>query len=464
MIAGCLGILLAARGETAAPLAHRLAIADCDDVDFGPQGDLYFACHSPEDRLPIEVRGAKPAPDEMDGYVLRLNPETGKLIYATRFGGGSYDAALRVRVDRAGFAYATGRTKSHDFIATADARQTRFSGGDSDAFLVRIAPDGRIAYATLLGGSGDDYGNGLDLDGSGNIYIGGVTSSGDFPAERKQESPASTDAFVCRIQPTENVCACRVFGGGQEEKLTGIALDTKQGLYAVGYTKSPDFPMKHPVQPALAGPSDLFLTRLTLPALEISFSTFFGGHGVDSGWGIAVDKKGNPVVAGITDSKDLPGTAGAYQPSNAGKKDAFLASFRGRRHRNIRATYFGGSGDDESGYDGGDIKVDRRGNIWIAGITLSADLPVQDAPQPRFGGGDGDGFIAGLTPDLKGLLLSSFYGGPERNLLEGLAISPSGTLAATGVAFAESPTPYSIQLGQTSFRPGAYVLLLRLLR
>jgi len=267
--------------------------------------------------------------------------------------------------------------------------------------------------------------------------------------------------FVCRLRPADNANTCRVFGGGQEEKLTGIALDTKRGIYAVGYTRSADFPTKDPVRPTLAGPSDLFLTRLTLPALEISFSTFFGGNGDDSGWGIAIDRSGNPVVAGITDSMDLPRTSGAYQHANGGKRDAFLASFRGRHLRDIRATYFGGSNDDESGYDGGDIKVDRRGNIWIAGITLSTDLPTRNAPQPQFGGGNGDGFVAAFTPDLRNLCFSSYHGGRDRNLLEGLAISASGMVAATGVSFAEGPSAFHIQLRRTTVYAGAFVLLFR---
>jgi hypothetical protein len=293
----------------------------------------------------------------------------------------------------------------------------------------------------------------------GNIYVGGVTSSGDFPAQQTLRRSAEADAFVCRIRPAENVNTCRVFGGGREEKLTGIALDARGGIYAVGYTRSADFPTKDPVQPSLAGPSDLFLTRLALPALEISFSTFFGGSGGDSGWGLAIGRRGNPVVAGITDSTDLPGTSGAYQPASGGKKDAFLAAFRGRRHREIRVTYFGGSDDDESGYDGGNIKLDRRGNVWLVGITSSTDLPTRNAPQPQLGGGQTAGFIARFTPDLSHLCFSSYHGGPGRTLLEGLAISASGTVAASGVSFAEGPSPFHIQLGRTSLRAGAFVAL-----
>lgn len=461
VLVASLGIPRVLSSEPVFPQIHRLEIADCDDVAFGPAGDLYFACHSPEDRLPVEVRVAKAVPDEMDAYVLRFNPKTEALVYATRFGGSSYDAALRVKVDNRGFAYATGLTKSSDFAVTPDALQTKFGGGDSDAFVVKLAPDGRIVYATLIGGSGYDLGNALDLDAGDHIYLGGVTSSGDFPAPQQPKTSLEADVFLCRIQLAEKASLCRVFGGEREEKLTGIALDTEGEIYAVGYTRSTDFPTKNPLQAALAGRSDLFLIRLTLPDLEISFSTFFGGSGDDSGWGIAIDRSGNPVVAGITDSTDLPGTSGGYQQMNGGRKDAFLASFQLQNHREIRATYFGGSGNDESGYDGGNVKLDRRGNLWVVGITVSADLPAQNAHQPEFGGGNGNGFIARFTPDLRNLCFSSYHGGQRRTLLEGLAISASGTVAAVGVSFANSPAPFHIPLRATALHAGAFVALFR---
>jgi hypothetical protein len=120
--------------------------------------------------------------------------------------------------------------------------------------------------------------------------------------------------------------------------------------------------------------------------MKMTFSTTFGGSAEDSGWGIAVDRRGNPVVAGITDSVDLPGTALSYQPANHGKKDGFVASFQLRNGRRIRTTYFGGASDDESGYDGGNVKVDRDGNVWFVGTTYSDDLLTRNGSQSRYGG------------------------------------------------------------------------------
>ena len=105
----------------------------------------------------------------------------------------------------------------------------------------------------------------------------------------------------------------------------------------------------------------MFLSRLNLPGLAITFSTYFGGSGDDSGWGVAMDETGAPVVAGVTDSIDLPVSGNAFQQTARGGLDAFVARFDGPAYSTVQLTYFGGSQDDSSGFDGEDIKVDAGG-------------------------------------------------------------------------------------------------------
>jgi hypothetical protein len=221
-----------------------------------------------------------------------------------------------------------------------------------------------------------------------------------------------------------------VFGGEREEKLTGIALDGKEGIAATGYTRSYHFPLNDPLQAALKGTSDLFVTKLALPDLTPTLSTYFGGSGDDSGWGVAPGS-GNIAVAGTTDSADLPVSADAYQRNHRGAGDAFLAIFRGKE---VRSTYFGGTRADSSGYDGGNIRIDPQGRVWLAGITSSEDLPLRAPVQARYGGGETDGFVASFTPDLKGLCSSTYFGGTDRDLLEGVAIH-AARVVATGLSF-----------------------------
>ncbi|MDE0108230.1 MAG: hypothetical protein OXN96_10485 [Bryobacterales bacterium] len=394
----------------------------------------------------------------MAAYVLRLDLNEGKLVYATRVGADAMTAALRIKSDEKGRAFVTGLTKGPGLPVTDDAVQTRFGGGESDAFLVSIAPDGRVSYGTFLGGEGADVGNSLELDEGGRVLVGGTTTSADFPGQ-SSAGRGNADAFISSWQLSDTASHHSVvFGGSSEEKLTGIALDGKGGVFAVGYTKSEDFPAHDPVQPNLRGVSDLFLTRLRVSSLAISFSTYLGGSGDDSGWGVAVDEGGTPVVAGITDSQDLPVSDDASQRTAQGGLDAFVARLDGPAFSTVRLTYFGGSQDDSSGFDGGDINVDASGRVWLVGLTSSADLPVLNALQKGYGG-QTDGFVAAFSRGLTDLRFGTYSGGSGRDILEGLDVGADGTVAVSGLTFSNDyPMPgRGIQRRQSKIRVGGQV-------
>jgi hypothetical protein len=365
-----------------------LALADCDDITAAPSGDLFLACHSPSDTFTVPVRGQKDQKDEMDGYVVRLRKHTREIVYVTRFGGSAYDAATRIAIDAQGNAWVTGFTKSPDFPVTPDAWQ-KSHGGDFDAFLVKLSPVGRVLFSTFLGGPKSDFGNALVIVENQPV-VGGTSDR---------------NAFVQR-GPLRRV----VFGGTGEEKLTGLA-SYRGRLYATGYTASNDWK-------PLRGTTDAFVVRLHGQRLAIENVEYFGGSGADSAWGIAVDKQGRVFIAGQSDSPDLPGADHGYQNLNRGGVDAFIAQIGGP------ATYFGGSAKDEAGYDGQNIAIDDSGDVWIAGITYSRDLGAEGS----YGGGDGDGFIAKFSSSLKELRFASYHGSPERELGEGIALTPGGAV------------------------------------
>jgi hypothetical protein len=214
-----------------------IGLADCDGIA-GRKSDIFLACHSTQNQLPIEVKGSLHKDRVGDAYVVRLNSKSGRLIYATRIGGSAYSAAFRIKVDQHGFAYAVGVTRSRDFPTTSDAVQRKFGGGESDAFLVKIAPNGEIVYATLLGGGGADEGNGLELDGKGGVFVAGTTWLTDFPGHETAYQKARGDAFISHVQPEHPTSFHSVvFGGNQEEKLTGIALDGARWTVCCGLHK-----------------------------------------------------------------------------------------------------------------------------------------------------------------------------------------------------------------------------------
>ncbi len=111
-------------------------------------------------------------------------------------------------------------------------------------------------------------------------------------------------------------------GGKGNDYGDGIALDSSGNAYITGDTNSTDFPTKNAYQAANAGGRDAFVTKLSPAGNELVYSTYLGGSGVDNSNGIAIDSSGNAYVSGWTNSTNFP-TKNAYQPANAGKARRF---------------------------------------------------------------------------------------------------------------------------------------------
>jgi len=417
-----LAVFLSVAAVPAQTSHFHLDLDDCDDVA-ADAASLYFACHS------AHAPGKPPAsPPNMDAWVARLDRRTGKVQYLTRLGGSGLDIANRVKVDSRGYAWVTGFTASRDFPITATALQPAYGGGNSDAFLARLDPNGRIVYATYLGGDQADEGDGLVLGPTGDVWIAGTTWSKNFPNVKQRFGPRGKgDLFVSHLK-TEDAAfhTALLLGGSNSEKLTGIAIGGRT-VFVTGYTESADFPVVSPLLPRLGGSSDAFLVALDDSFESIAFSTYLGGSGNDSAWGIALEPEGNPVVAGITESDDLPVTGNAFQRRRAGQADAFLMKLDKSGQRLLLGTYYGGAGLDHSGYDGGDVAVTASGTIWMAGLTNSRDLVVPGGVHRHYGGGEQNGFLIALSPGGK-LCYGTYIGSTARALLEGLTFANSETV------------------------------------
>jgi hypothetical protein len=124
------------------------------------------------------------------------------LLYATFLGASSGEYGLGIAVDGSGAAYVTGDTNSADFPTTPWAFDETYNGG-GDAFVVKLDAAGTaLAYATFLGGSVNDYGTGIAVDGSGAAYVTGDTNSADFPTTLgtfDETHNGGDDAFVVKL-------------------------------------------------------------------------------------------------------------------------------------------------------------------------------------------------------------------------------------------------------------------------
>jgi len=120
-----------------------------------------------------------------DVFVTKLNASGSGLVYSTYIGGSSSDLGWDIAVDGSGNAYVTGRTWSTDYDVTPGAFQTTYGGG-SEVIVTKLNASGNgLVYSTYIGGSSDDEGWAIAVDGSFNAYVTGRTiSTNDFPMER----------------------------------------------------------------------------------------------------------------------------------------------------------------------------------------------------------------------------------------------------------------------------------------
>jgi uncharacterized repeat protein (TIGR01451 family) len=394
-----------------------------------------------------------------DVFVVKLDPTGSNLVYATYLGGRGNDRGLGIALDADGNAYVTGDTTSIDFPTQNPIQPISGGGGpfEGDAFVAKLDATGSgLVYATYLGGIGDEIGYDIALDAGGKAYVAGYTSSTNFPiANAVQPDPAFPqglnilgDAFVTTIISASGVYTwgySTYLGGTDWDEAHGIAVDALGNAYVTGNTRSMDFPTMKPVQPVFGGGSfnrgDAFVTQI-ISASEVytwGYSTYLGGTGSDTGYGIALDGSGNTYVIGETASTDFP-TANPFQAANAGEQDVFVTKVISASgvYTWDYSTYLGGDGTDI----GRDITVDADGNAYLTGYAFSANFPTTDDAYDATCGTDGlcnntggDAFFTKLNAPGDVLAYSTYLGGGSTDFGHGIALDDSGDAYLTGYTY-----------------------------
>lgn len=274
-----------------------------------------------------------------DAFIAKVNSGGAALGYLTYLGGSAADYGQAIAVDGGGNAYVTGYTLSTNFPVAnpLPAANGLNSGANGDAFVAKINPAGSaLAYSTYLGGNGLDRGFGIAIDGAGDAFVTGDTTSTNIPATSGGVNSGNGDAFVAELNlnPAGNQLQLVYFtylGGSGADQATAIALDGAGSAYVTGPTQSADFPVHDALQPAIgcsgANCANAFVSKIA-PGGALAYATYLGGNGADSAQSIAVDGSGNVYVAGGTASANFPVIPGALQPVYGGsgaQGDGFVA-------------------------------------------------------------------------------------------------------------------------------------------
>ncbi len=202
-----------------------------------------------------------------DAFVTKLSPGGNAIVFSSYLGGSNLDGPAGIAVDAIGSVYVCGETSSADF-PTANALFGSI-GGTRDAFLTKLTPAGNaFAFSTFLGGSNADFGGGVALDATGNVYVTGRTLSTNFPVVDPLLGDANgfggLDAFVTKLTPSGNaIVFSTYYGGAGDEASDGIATDPAGNVYISGTTESANLPLQSPFDPSLGSTADAFVAKFS---------------------------------------------------------------------------------------------------------------------------------------------------------------------------------------------------------
>jgi uncharacterized repeat protein (TIGR02543 family) len=289
-----------------------------------------------------------------DAFAAKLN-STGGLTWNTFLGGSGYDTGKGIAVDGSGNVYVTG-----DSEATWGS-PVRVYTGNSDAFIAKLISTGGLTWSTFLGGQYNDYGNGIAIDGSGNVYVTGYSAASWGSPVRAYAS--SGDAFAAGLNSSGGLTWNTFLGGSGTDEGYGIVVDGNGNVYVTGASYAS---WGSPVRAFISG-SDAFVAKIDSSG-GLTWNTFLGGSGGDAGRGITVDGSGNVHVTG-----DSEASWGSPVRAFSSSRDAFAAKLNSTGGLTWN-TFLGGSGYDT----GKGIAIDGSGNVYVTGeSSVTWDSPVR---------------------------------------------------------------------------------------
>ncbi|MBK9171160.1 MAG: SBBP repeat-containing protein [Bryobacterales bacterium] len=342
-----------------------------------------------------------------DVFVAKLSASGGDLLYWRVIGGTGTESAAALAIDGFGAAYITGTSTSRDFPATPGALQTTLEAESYQAFVVKVDATGAVHYATLIGGPSNTSGRDIAVNAEGEALVTGQSVGVGFPTT--PGAAMATDIlnamYTVKLDDAGSTLLLAVRGLGSGR----VAYDAGGNLYVAGEVLGGDdipisagaFQTAHG-HAACGGTGFLgipclygFVTKLNPSGTEVIFSTWLTGQYGSQIHGLHVDEQGNVLIAGTTNSRDFPTTAGVlldqhiasapYPPDSIPQRPAiriprssgYVAALNNTGTSLLFSTYFSGTATDTIT----DMWVDSN-SIYLAGVASSPDLPGLDAPAP----------------------------------------------------------------------------------
>ncbi|MCY2994691.1 MAG: SBBP repeat-containing protein [Planctomycetota bacterium] len=305
----------------------------------------------------------------------------------------------------------------------AVAGQFQLIGADSYTFTItgtydpsrELVIDPTLSWSTYLGGSSDDYGYGVGVDSGGNALVMGYTYSSDFAGVNNTHR-GEYNTFVAKVSSSGSLLWATYLGGSGRTYGRAIAVDSAGNAIVTGDTNTRDFAGANN---SYHGNSDAYVAKVSSSG-SLLWATYLGGSFGEVGYGIAVDRSGNSLVAGTTASTDFPGANNTYHGGFVAK-----VSSSGTL---LWTTYLGGSRSD---YPLG-IAVDSGGNALVTGEAFSTDFVGANNSKPNSSSVDPNAFVAEVSSGGT-LAWATYLGGSKSDQGKGIAVDGAGNVLVTGL-------------------------------
>lgn len=310
-----------------------------------PTGRIWVAGDTQSTDFPVTGGFQSTLIGKQNMFVAALDPrnsDKATFVYAIYIGGTYWDEAYGVAVATDGTVWLAGATYSPDIWITGHPVYQSQYAGDGDAYIAQLDPSAgknALLYASFLGGSGIDEATSMVLDPSGRVILSGYTLSSNFPVTSdafQTKYGGNTDAFIAILEPSNKSQSAQLvystyFGGDGADSAFDLKEDSSGILYVSGYTESPGLPgTSNALQAAWDGNLDAFGLKLDpskAGADGIDYFTYLGSGGVQVGYGVDFDAKGNMYVVGSTTTGLLGAFGGPARGTVDGTVNGFVIGF-----------------------------------------------------------------------------------------------------------------------------------------
>jgi hypothetical protein len=304
-----------------------------------------------------------------------------------------------VAADGSGNVFVIGKFFGTIDVDPGAATSTLTSTGNADVFLAKYSASGGLVFAHRFGGTNEDIGYGLVLDGSGNVYVtGSFRGTVDFDPGAGTQSLTSagwSDMFFAKYSASGNyVFAFRMGAASQYLYGRKISLDGNGNIYVAGtFTSTVDFdPGAGTTNLVSAGSADVFFNKYDANGGFV-YAKRIGGTNYDELKGLAVDASGTVHLSGnFSGTADFdPGASTFNLSSNNNSSDIFFAKYDASGNY-VFAHRIGSYDYDEAG----EIDADPTGNIYLTGSFNgnNVDFNPGAAYNGLYGSGSSDAFFA----------------------------------------------------------------------